>query len=188
MPSSIASLPPDQLSHLQRAYADAVAAKRRQMVIGGVVLLACIIIAGIVSEVRPVTFFENVFRFFSYMGRIFMLESGASVFSDPREWFWGLSKWLHLLWQTLVIAYVGTLLGALAGLVPTRRAIELRHFFDVGAVELLRSMAGAAWQFVQLAAQTRLLLDAWFRATWRLVVSRRHLLEWTTAAQAQAQA
>jgi phosphonate transport system permease protein len=115
MPSSIASLPPDQLSHLQRAYADAVAAKRRQMMIGGAVLLVCIIIAGIVSEVRPVTFFENVFRFFSYLGRIFTLESGASVFSDPREWFWGLNKWLHLLWQTLVIAYVGTLLGAIAG-------------------------------------------------------------------------
>ncbi|MGJ7569010.1 GH36-type glycosyl hydrolase domain-containing protein [Variovorax sp. RB2P76] len=82
---------------------------------------------------------------------------------------------------------LGPMLGALAGLVPTRRAIELRHFFDVGAVELLRAMAGAAWQFVQLAAQSRLLLDAWFRATWRLVVSRRHLLEWTTAAQAQAQ-
>jgi cyclic beta-1,2-glucan synthetase len=82
---------------------------------------------------------------------------------------------------------LGPMLGALAGLVPTRRAIELRHFFDVGAVELLRAMAGAAWQFVQLAAQSRLLLDAWFRATWRLIVSRRHLLEWTTAAQAQAQ-
>jgi hypothetical protein len=82
---------------------------------------------------------------------------------------------------------LGPLLGALAGLVPTRRAIELRHFFDVGAVELLRAMAGAAWQFVQLAAQTRLLLDAAFLATWRLVVSRKHLLQWTTAAQAQAQ-
>ncbi|MET3442538.1 cyclic beta-1,2-glucan synthetase [Variovorax paradoxus] len=82
---------------------------------------------------------------------------------------------------------LGPLLGALAGLVPTRRAIELRHFFDVGAIELLRAMAGAAWQFVQLAAQTRLLLDAMFLATWRLTVSRRHLLQWTTTAQAQAQ-
>ncbi|KLN55638.1 GH36-type glycosyl hydrolase domain-containing protein [Variovorax paradoxus] len=82
---------------------------------------------------------------------------------------------------------LGPMLGALAGLVPTRRAIELRHFFDVGAVELLRAMAGAAWQFVQLAAQTRLLLDAMFLATWRLTVSRRHLLQWTTTAQAQAQ-
>ncbi|MDQ0027727.1 cyclic beta-1,2-glucan synthetase [Variovorax paradoxus] len=82
---------------------------------------------------------------------------------------------------------LGPLLGALAGLVPTRRAIELRHFFDVGAVELLRATAGAAWQFVQLAAQTRMLLDAMFLATWRLTVSRRHLLQWTTTAQAQAQ-
>jgi cyclic beta-1,2-glucan synthetase len=82
---------------------------------------------------------------------------------------------------------LGPLLGALAGLVPTRRAIELRHFFDVGAVELLRAMAGAAWQFVQLAAQTRLLLDAIFLATWRLTVSRKHLLQWTTTAQAEAQ-
>jgi cyclic beta-1,2-glucan synthetase len=83
---------------------------------------------------------------------------------------------------------LGPMLGALAGLVPTRRSIELRHFFDVGSTELLRAMAGAAWQFVQLAAQTRLLLDATVRAAWRLAVSRRHLLEWTTAAQAQAQA
>ncbi len=83
---------------------------------------------------------------------------------------------------------LGPLLGALAGLVPTRRSIALRHFFDVGSVELLRSLAGAAWQFVQLPAQTRLLADATLRALWRLCVSRRHLLQWTTAEQAQAQA
>ncbi|MDM0012613.1 glucoamylase family protein [Variovorax sp. J22P168] len=83
---------------------------------------------------------------------------------------------------------LGPLLGALAGLVPTRRSIELPHFFDVGASELLRALASAGWQFVQLAAQARLLLDATGRAAWRLVVSRRHLLEWTTADQAQAQA
>ena len=83
---------------------------------------------------------------------------------------------------------LGPLLGALAGLVPTRRGIELRHFFDVGATELVRALASATAQFVQLAAQSRLLLDATLRATWRTVVSRRHLLEWTTADQAQAQA
>ncbi|MDM0090377.1 MULTISPECIES: glucoamylase family protein [unclassified Variovorax] len=82
----------------------------------------------------------------------------------------------------------GPLLGALAGLVPTRRSIELRHFFDVGLTELVRALTGALWQFSQLAAQTRLLLDATLRAAWRLLVSRRRLLEWTTAAQAQAQA
>ncbi|RYZ05911.1 MAG: hypothetical protein EOO24_12105, partial [Comamonadaceae bacterium] len=83
---------------------------------------------------------------------------------------------------------LGPLLGALAGLVPTRRSIELRHFFDVGARDLLRAAAGAAWQFVQLFAQSWRLMDATVRALWRLAASRRHLLEWTTAAQAQAQA
>ena len=98
---------------------------------------------------------------------------------------------LPLPWALAAVAaalVLGPLLGALAGLVPTRRSIELPHFFDVGATELLRALAGAGWQFVQLAAQARLLLDASARAIWRLLASRRHLLEWTTAAQAQAQA
>ncbi|MDP9897777.1 GH36-type glycosyl hydrolase domain-containing protein [Variovorax ginsengisoli] len=80
---------------------------------------------------------------------------------------------------------LGPLMGALAGLVPTRRAIALRHFFDAGATELLRALAGAASQFIQLGAQSALLLDAAARASWRVVVSRHGLLEWTTAAQAQ---
>jgi cyclic beta-1,2-glucan synthetase len=62
---------------------------------------------------------------------------------------------------------LGPLLGALAGLVPTRRSIALRHFFDVGFTELGRALAGSVWQFTQLAAQTRLLVDATLRALWR---------------------
>ncbi|WP_326541903.1 GH36-type glycosyl hydrolase domain-containing protein [Pseudorhodoferax sp.] len=83
---------------------------------------------------------------------------------------------------------LGPLLGALAALVPTRQGIAWRHFFAAGATELARAVGGAAWQFVQLAAQSRLALDAALRSLWRLAVSRRRLLEWTTAAQAQAQA
>ncbi|MDB5941217.1 MAG: glycosyltransferase 36 [Ramlibacter sp.] len=82
----------------------------------------------------------------------------------------------------------GPLLGALAGLVPTRAGIAWRHFFYVGGIELLRTLAAAAWQFSQLAAQAVLLADAVVRSLWRMAVSRRKLLEWTTAAQAQAAA
>lgn len=103
------------------------------------------------------------------------------VFTDSFPLSWALTA----VGAALVL---GPLLGALAGLVPTRRSIELPHFFDVGSVELLRATASGAWQFVQLAAQTLLLLDASARAAWRIAVSRRHLLEWTTAAQAQMQA
>jgi cyclic beta-1,2-glucan synthetase len=82
----------------------------------------------------------------------------------------------------------GPLLGALAGLVPTRRHIAWRHFFHVGRLELVRALAAAGWQFSQLAAQSALLVDAVGRSLWRMAVSRRKLLEWTTAAQAHAAA
>ena len=101
------------------------------------------------------------------------------------------TRQLPLSWAVGAVAaalVLGPLLGALAALVPTRRSIALRHFFAVGGVDLARAVAGAAWQFTQLAASTRLLLDATLRAVWRLAASRRDLLQWTTAEQAQAQA
>ena len=82
----------------------------------------------------------------------------------------------------------GPLLGALAGLIPSRRGIVLRHFFHVGMAVLWRSFGAAAWQFTQLFQKAALLLDAIARALWRIGISRKHLLQWTTAAQAQAAA
>ncbi|MDP3606410.1 MAG: hypothetical protein Q8R59_11770, partial [Polaromonas sp.] len=82
----------------------------------------------------------------------------------------------------------GPLLGALAGLVPTRRGIAWLHFFDTGVRDVLRGLAATAWQFSQLFVQAAMMTDAMVRAFWRMTVSRRKLLEWTTAAQAQASA
>ena len=82
----------------------------------------------------------------------------------------------------------GPLLGALAGLIPTRRGIVLRHFFHVGMADLWRSFAATAWLFTQLFTRATLMLDAISRSVWRLAISRKHLLQWTTAAQAQASA
>jgi phosphonate transport system permease protein len=115
MPSAIAALSSDRLSELASSYDGARAQRRRQTLIGLALLLLAIFLASVVAEVRPLTFVQNISNFFSYLGRIFTLENGASVFSDPAEWFWGWRKWLYLLWETLIIAYVGTLLGAVAG-------------------------------------------------------------------------
>ena len=80
----------------------------------------------------------------------------------------------------------GPLLGALAGLVPTNAGIAWRHFFKGGRTELRVTLGAAAWQFSQIPAQSVLLLDAALRSIWRMSVSRRRLMEWTTAAQAQS--
>ena len=89
---------------------------------------------------------------------------------------------------TLAAFLTGPLLGALAGLIPTRRGIAWAHFFDVGMRDLGRCALAALWQFSQLFVQARLLLDATLRAVWRMAFSHQQLLQWTTAEQAQTAA
>ena len=66
---------------------------------------------------EPATFFSKLGNFTSYFDRLLTLDSGARVWTDPAEWFWGLHRWLRLLGETLLIAYVGTLSGAVLAFV-----------------------------------------------------------------------
>jgi phosphonate transport system permease protein len=98
-----------------RAYAHELARRRRALWIGLAVFLALAGIAGPVAEVRPRVFFEQLGGFLSYLRRIAPDISTAQPMHDLREWYWGLPGWLALLGETLLIAYLGTLLGALGG-------------------------------------------------------------------------
>ena len=104
------------LNTMGLAYAQAVVAKRRQLWIGLLVLGVCILFSGHITEISFTKFFNNIGAFTSYIGRISHLENGQWVVSDPVEWFWGWKKWLALMGETLLMAYVGTMLGACAAL------------------------------------------------------------------------
>ncbi len=82
----------------------------------------------------------------------------------------------------------GPLLGALAGLAPSRDDIALRRFYRLAGADLLRALLLPLWQLAQLLQLGLLYGDAIGRALHRQFVSRRHLLQWTTAAAAQAAA
>ncbi len=82
----------------------------------------------------------------------------------------------------------GPALGAVAGFVPGRADVAWRHFTQQAGTELLRALGTGAWHLALLLQHARLATDAVARALWRLGVSRRHLLQWTTAAAAQAAA
>ena len=100
-----------------QAYAQAVAAKRRQIWLGLLVLGISVLFAGHIAEISLSKFLDNIGSFTSYFSRISHLESGQWVISDPVEWFWGWKKWFALMGETLLMAYVGTVLGASAALV-----------------------------------------------------------------------
>ncbi len=111
--AAIPSLPDAQLSALARAYDGAVAQKRRTTALAVAILLACIVLAGWIGEVRPGVLFANIDKFTSYFVRLVHLDNGQLVLTHVGEWFWGLKKWLRLMGETLLIAYLGTVLGAL---------------------------------------------------------------------------
>jgi phosphonate transport system permease protein len=111
--SAVPILPPQQLDTLTRAYAAARNARRRQMLLTAMVVLACAAISLWIAEVDPIKLWTNVGRFTNYIGRIFVLDNGKLVTTDPGEWYWGWSKWLAKIGETLMIAYLGTAIGAL---------------------------------------------------------------------------
>ncbi len=113
MASAIVRLPDAQLHQLSAGYRAELAARRRTTLIGAAVLAGCAILAGWVAEVDAAKFAANVHRFADYIGRIFILDNGRHVLTDVGEWFWGLGRWTRQLVDTLLIAYLGTLLGAI---------------------------------------------------------------------------
>src|SRR6266576_2874674 len=112
MATAVSILPTQQLAVLNDAYRQAVARKRFRLALATAVFFAALVIAAIGAEVNLRTFFTYFGNFVSYFDRILTLENGARVWTDFGEWFWGWHKWLKLLGETILISYVGTLIGA----------------------------------------------------------------------------
>ena len=102
---------------MEMAYAQAVALKRRQLWLGLSLLAVLVLLSGYVAEISFSKLYQHIGGFASYIDRIFHLENGRPVISDPAEWFWGWKKWLALMGETLLMAYLGTLLGATSAFV-----------------------------------------------------------------------
>lgn len=117
LPISVPKLPADRLLTLEATYAAAVSAKRIKTLVGVVILLAAIVASASVSEVDLGKFFSHINKFTDYIGRIFVLDTGKVAFTDPVEWFWGLGKWTRLIGETILIAYLGTLIGGIGAFI-----------------------------------------------------------------------
>lgn len=113
MSNPAARLPESQTLPLLAAYHAALRERQRATWLGIGILLLCIAVASVMAEVNLATLGKNILNFTNYIGRIFYLENNALVFTDMGEWFWGLKKWLLKIGDTLLIAYLGTLLGAI---------------------------------------------------------------------------
>nr|WP_075216773.1 phosphonate ABC transporter, permease protein PhnE [Mongoliimonas terrestris] len=132
---------PQRIDALKGAYADAIAARRNRMILGILVFALVIVTSGWMAEVNLAKLAARIGNFTSYIERLAFLDNGAFVLTDIREWYWGITHWMRLLIETLMIAYVGTIVGAVLGFALcfpaarnlTRSALEMavvRRFLE----------------------------------------------------------
>jgi phosphonate transport system permease protein len=117
MAQAINLLPAAQLDRARAAYREASAARRMRSSLGLVVLAGAIALATIAGEVDLAKLARNIHRLPNYIYSITPSLSWANLGADLREWFWNLEDWLKLLADTLLMAYLGTALGAVTAFV-----------------------------------------------------------------------
>ena len=151
-------LPQERVERLLASYGSAVARRRRQfyLVLAALALLA--VIAGHYGEVDPAYFLAHVPAFTSYFSRILPHLSYDRFGSDVADWYWNLSGWLKLLLDTILIAYLATLIGALGAFLTafsaaantaTSRALR---FFVKRAHEFCRTVPDIVFALLFVAA------------------------------------
>jgi len=101
---------------------------------------------------------------------------------------WTLPSVPAWVWTAFVVASVliPAALPVMGGLLPQRKGISKRSHLRALGADLSLAAAHVGLGFTFLAHQAWLMVDAIGRTLARLYVTRRNLLEWTTAAQAKA--
>ena len=121
----------------EEAFQSARRAKRMQALLGGAILLACLLVAAWVSEAHPATLWAGLPRIGEYFSRILpdlrwhALFANAETEGSIAFWFYRLPEWALLILETANMAALATLLGSAAALVlafPAARNIAPSPF------------------------------------------------------------
>ena len=86
--------------------------RRWYTLLGSTVFALVLGLSCMVGEVRPGQFLEGFGGFFHYLGDITPHIRRGTVLQDIAAWYWGIGTWLKLLFDTLIMAFLATLLGA----------------------------------------------------------------------------
>ena len=112
MPSSIPAVSQARIEVLVADYQRVVVRRRRQSLVVLAILAVLVLLAGRFGEVDLRNLVDNISNFTSYFSRIMPKLSVAHFGADVADWYWNLAGWLKLLLDTILIAYLATLIGA----------------------------------------------------------------------------
>ena len=126
------------------------------------------------------------------MGRWKLLDNLRRSLAAPAALLALLVAWLQptpvaAIWTAFILLTISLppLLPAIAGIVPRRAGVTWRNHLRTLRGDFALGLLQSAFLVTFLAHQSWLMIDAVGRTLFRLFVRRRHLLQWTTAAQAK---
>lgn len=124
------------------------------------------------------------------IGRWKLFDNLRRSLSAPAALLAMLIAWLQPIavaeiWTAFIVLTIALppLLPGVAGIVPRRAGISLRNHLRALGRNFTLGLLQSAFLVTFLAHQAWLMIDAVVRTLYRLYISRRHLLEWVTAAQ-----
>jgi phosphonate transport system permease protein len=108
---------PDAVAAFERQRAALLRVKRRQSAGYGLLFVAVLLAAGVVGRFDLVLLVEGLPRVTEYLGRLMPVLRVESLGSDLASWYYAPGRWLRLLLETVLMAYLATLLGTIGALV-----------------------------------------------------------------------
>jgi phosphonate transport system permease protein len=100
----------------EQQFASLKAQKQRQFWWYGSLFALALLLSAWVGDFNPLKIWHGLPRIHEYVFKTLPVLHWHTLWADLAEWFWGLRKWLSLLLETVLIAYLATLFGTLGAL------------------------------------------------------------------------
>lgn len=148
----------DPLDGFSRAWRAQRTAKLRVSGTGLLIFLAAVAFAVHVSQFDPWRLVMGLPRITDFLSGMVPALHWSSLPSDLADWYWGLDKWLALMWATVMMALFGTVAGTFIGgclsFLAARNlgASPWTVFFVRRLLEIARTVPDLVWALLFLFA------------------------------------
>jgi len=103
---------PDSLTAFERSYAELRRARRMWSILGIGIFIVLFIGSAVIGNLNPIALVEGAPKLGEYVWRTLPQLRWDHLAADLAYWYYGLPKWLDLMVETVLMAYLATLIGS----------------------------------------------------------------------------